>query len=230
MNPSRLIATVSDEKVSGYNKITLPIIREYAERCGAEFMNLTEPYDGGPGMWNYRTLVFAKLLNKYGTILYMDSDILINKGCPNIFDVVPVGKMAGVFEDVGSRKKERRERIKKINDFYGDIGEWNSGFMNGGFYVVWPKNHWMFHKINGKLWGNPGFDSGHFSYQIGAYKIPFHNLGYKWNHMTMFSEPWNGKADRFKSYIIHYAGKGIFDKDVKTKNEQIAKDAEKIYG
>jgi hypothetical protein len=87
----------------------------------------------------------------------------------------------------------------------------------------------MFKKINGKLWGGFGFDSGHLSYQIAANRIPFHDLGYRWNHMTMFSEDWNGNADRFKSYIIHYAGRGIFDKDVKTRIEQIEKDYKRIY-
>ena len=47
--------------------------------------------------------------------------------------------------------------------------------------------------------------------------------------MTMFSEPWNGSPDRFKSYIIHYAGAGIFDA-VPDRITQMKNDYNKIYG
>jgi len=62
-----------------------------------------------------------------------------------------------------------------------------------------------------------------------AHKLGFevHELSYKWNHMTMFSEPWNGNADRFESYIVHYAGQGIFDAG--GRQQQIQNDAEKVY-
>ena len=71
-------------------------------------------------------------------------------------------------------------------------------------------------------------------------------LDYRWNHMTMFSEPWNDNADRFESFIIHYAGRGVFDEaditeqalykhriDVdrqSCKVEQAKLDYKKIYG
>ena len=47
--------------------------------------------------------------------------------------------------------------------------------------------------------------------------------------MTMFSEPWNGSADRFKSHVIHYAGRGVFDSSVGNKVEQLKKDNNKLY-
>ena len=58
----------------------------------------------------------------------------------------------------------------------------------------------------------------------------FYELSYKWNHMTMFSEKWNKKADRFDSCIIHYAGGGRFERGVKDRLQQIKKDIKRAYG
>jgi hypothetical protein len=68
-----------------------------------------------------------------------------------------------------------------------------------------------------------GVRFGHLHNEVGA-DFDFD----KWNHMTMFSEPWNGNANRFDSYIIHYAGKGVFDKT--SRMEQIKSDKDIIYG
>lgn len=223
----KLVATVSDEQVSGYNIYTLPIIKEYASQCGADFINLTNPYEGGKGWWNYRTMKFYDLLDEYDSIFYMDSDAIITKNCPNIFEVVPDDTIGVVFEDKGSRQPERRNRIQRINEFYGPVN-WSTGFMNGGIYIV-HKCHKNIFKKTDKLWGYPGFDSGHISYHIAKYKLKHIDLGYSWNHMTMFSEPWCG-ANRFDSYIIHYAGNGIFDQDCPSREEQIKRDFYRIYG
>ena len=52
----------------------------------------------------------------------------------------------------------------------------------------------------------------------------------KWNHMTMFSEPWNGNASRFDSNIIHYAGNGIFENKHISRLNQIKEDLNFLYG
>ena len=44
----------------------------------------------------------------------------------------------------------------------------------------------------------------------------------------MFSEEWNGYPDRFESFIIHYAGAGIFEGGVYSRLEQIKKDKDRL--
>lgn len=60
---------------------------------------------------------------------------------------------------------------------------------------------------------------------FGVFELP-----YQWNHTTMFSQAWNGSPDRFKSYIIHYAGAGVFDPGVRNRLEQIQHDIEVVNG
>jgi len=93
----------------------------------------------------------------------------------------------------------------------------------------------IFTKINGKLWGEDfkvfGAIQAHIGYQIVNQDHKYVDLGYKWNHMSMFSEPWNGSLSRFNSYIIHYAGKCKFpDRGKRNRIQMIRDDIEIIYG
>jgi len=83
---------------------------------------------------------------------------------------------------------------------------------------------------NDKYWIGWGSADVHMSYMIHKFGFKVKELAYKWNHMTMFSEPWNNSANRFDSFIIHYGGGGIFDAGVKTKRQQMRLDFAKIYG
>ena len=83
---------------------------------------------------------------------------------------------------------------------------------------------------NGEYYLGWGSADLHMSYNIHKYDMKVHRLDHRWNHMAMFSEPWNKNADRFSSYIIHYAGRGIFDESVGSRIEQIKLDYKRIYG
>jgi len=227
-----LMATCADESVMEYARYTLPILRMYAERWGVEFQVLDDQsYNKmGGGMWNYRTIVFHELLEEYERIFYLDSDIVINKICPNIFDFVPYDTVGLVLEDKGSRLKNRRGRIAQIKAKFGGNEHWIEGFLNGGLYIVSNIHREIFTKINGKLYDGMGRDGNHYMYQIIKQGHKYVDLGYKWNHMSMFSEPWNGSASRFDSHIIHYAGGGNFpDKGKRSRNQLIKDDIKKIY-
>jgi len=84
--------------------------------------------------------------------------------------------------------------------------------------------------INDDYWKGSGQDDVHLGYNIYKHGFEVQDLGYKFNHMTMFSEKWNKSADRFASHIIHYAGQGVFDSGVRTGSEQLRHDYAKIYG
>ena len=71
-----------------------------------------------------------------------------------------------------------------------------------------------------------GIDDIHLGYQIHKMGFEIQELPFQWNHMTMFSEGWNGYANRFDSYIIHYAGAGTFDESNRTN--QIKNDIKKL--
>ncbi len=221
-----LMATCADENIMEYAHYTLPIFRMYAERWGIEFKVLDDQsYNKmGNGMWNFRTMEFYELLEIYDRIFYLDSDIVINKSCPNIFNIVPCDMVGLVLEDKGSRLKNRRGRIAQIKAAFGGNERWTEDLLNGGLYVVSKIHRDIFTKINGQFWNGPSCDGNHYMYQIKKQGHKYIDLGYKWNHMSMFSEPWNGSASRFDSYIIHYAGAAKFPNMGKRNRVQLIKD------
>ena len=227
-----LMATCSDDS-QAHSKYTLPFHRMYAKKWGADFKILddTSYNEMGFAMWNYRTMVFHELLKTYDRIFYLDSDIVINKNCPNIFEVVLPDTIGLVLEDKGSRLENRRKRIHLVKNAFGGCEHWKTGFLNGGLYIVSSIHREIFTKVDGKLWNGPGYDGNHYMYQIMKQDHKFVDLGFKWNHMSMFSEPWNGSLSRFDSYILHYAGGGKFpDKGDRSVLELMKDDIRRIYG
>ena len=228
-----LMATCADDIVMEYAQFTLPILKHYADKWDAEFKILEDKSynEMGKAMWNFRTMVFYDYFKTYDRILYVDSDIIVNRTCPNLFDIVPYDNIGLVMEDKGSRLKDRRKRIELIKEVFGGNEHWKEGFLNGGFYIVSKVHRDIFTKINGELWNGPGYDGNHYCYNIMKYNFKYIDLGYKYNHMAMFSEPWNGSPSRFDSYLLHYAGGAKFpDKGERTRVELIKDDIRKIYG
>ena len=196
--------------------------------CGpADF---TVPHHSGKPAHYYRVTKLYNMLESYDRILHLDTDMIINKDAPDIFNEVPEHMVGGVREDVGTRYHGRLNQIADIQNYYGDIG-WRTQYINEGTFVVSSQHKDIFLPHNDQYWTGWAGSQGHMNYNINKNGFEICNLGYKWNHMTMFSEEWNGSPSRLDSHIIHYAGGGIFEKDkFNSKIEQAIHDYKLIYG
>jgi hypothetical protein len=220
------IVTRADDNIREMTDLTFPRMRKYAEKCGCDFHVLShEPpvmtEDNRP---HYRITKVREMLLDYDRVLCLDADMLINNDCPNIFDLVPEDMVGTIYEDKGSRQANRRRRLMDLQSAWGDVG-WREGYTNAGTFLVSRMHRDIFLPHNGEYFLGWGSADLHMAYNIHKYGFKVFELDFRWNHMTMFSEPWNG-ADRFDSYIIHYAGKGIFD--CNNKLEQIKNDLERL--
>lgn len=182
-------------------KIPLEIISE---------KKYTENYEGNNIFNMFEKNQIYDLFEKYNRILRLDWDVLITPKCPNLFDVVPEERIGAVIEDRGSRKENRRWRIKKIQEEFNNIG-WTSGYFNAGVIVASKKHREIFYtkpeELN--LLKNINVEDREqtfLNYKIRQLGFKIFNLNYKFNHMSIFSEPWNNCQNRLQSYIIHYAG------------------------
>lgn len=225
-----LIVTRADENISEMTDITHPIIKKYAERVGADFyvLNKPSPCPDGKHRHHYRIFECKELLDKYDRILNLDSDILILPDCPDIFKLVPEDHIGSIYEDVGSRKEHRRALIKKVQLHWGTVG-WTSGYINTGIFICSKQHKEIFNTEQNDFWIDFGYDDIHLAYKAHKVGFPIYELPYKFNHMTIFSEPWNNNLSRFTSYIIHYAGAGIFETKFSNRLEQIKNDYEIVY-
>ena len=202
----RLIITRQDKYIQEMADITHPILKRYAEFCEADFQIFKNDDKYHP---HYKILQMYDLLKEYDRIACIGTDTLIMKDCPDIFKEVPIHKVGSIYEDRGTRQQDRRARIANVQRLREDVG-WAIGYINTDVLVVSKMHRDIFNLVHDDLYLSLGFDCIELGYQInrGGYEI--HELDYKWNHMTMFSESWNNNASRFDSFIIHYAGVGNF--------------------
>jgi|TARA_R110000803_G_scaffold113255_1_gene181616 lipopolysaccharide biosynthesis glycosyltransferase len=225
-----LVVTRADSNIESYTKVTLPIIESYSKEWEADFRILshTPSIMTEDEKTHYRILEVQQLLDEYDRILCLDSDMIITKNCPNPFDEVPFDCVGTIYEDKGSRQQDRKKHIHNIQQHWSNVG-WVSGYTNAGTFMLSNIHKNIFEPVNGEYYKGWGSVDVHLAYNIHKYNFKVHELSYKWNHMTMFSEGWNGSPNRFDSYIIHYAGHGIFDRNINSKVNQIHSDYKTIY-
>lgn len=226
-----LITTRCDERVKDLSDISHPIIKKYALECGADFMILDhEPEsDSGDGRPHYRIMKHYELHEQYDRILHLDTDMLLSPNCPNLFEHVPYEKIGTIYEDKGSRKEDRLRTILSALRKFGFI-KWYGGYINTGVFLTSKCHKDIYQKINGEFWKGFGSDDIQLGYLIRKHEMEVLELPFQFNHMTMFSHPWNNSADRFDSHIIHYAGRGIFDETAaNNKVEQMKLDYQRWY-
>lgn len=235
-NNVNLITTRADKNCEDWAELMHPVFKKYADRVKADFLilgesqNVPEASTGiGLGVYQYRIMEHYNLHAHYDRILHLDSDMLLMPSCPNLFEVVEEGSVGTIYEDVGSRRPQRAGCIKNAQSKFGDIG-WTEGYINTGVFVTSRQHRDIYQKIAGEYFTDWGTDDIHIGYLINKLGHKVQELPYQFNHMTMFSEHWNGSPDRFDSHIIHYAGSGIFEQGkVPNKIEQARSDYRRAY-
>ena len=221
-----LITTRADDNVKWLSDITHPVFREYAKFCNADFMVLDhEPpimsWDNRP---HFRITKHYDLHEEYDRILHLDTDIIVNKNAPNIFEYVPEDKIGCVLEDWGreERVKDRRGMMKDIQEEWEDIG-WDKNYINSGVFVTSKMHRDIYLPFKGKYWTSHGSDDIHMGYMIKHLNYEIFELPYQFNHTGTYSEAWNGSPDRMNSFFLHYAGgEGI--------KRELVRDFQVIYG
>jgi len=227
-----LIVTRAADNIREMADLTHPIIRKFAKQWGADFLVLRNDSDctDEGGKVHYRIMELYDLFEEYDRIMNIDSDVIINKNCPNLFSMVPYDEIGVIFEDKGSRLNDRRGRINKVQAAWGDIG-WREGYINIGISLFSKSHKEIFRKVKGRYWEDRGFPDVHLGYQIHKLGFKICELDWRFNHMTMFSERWNGSPSRFDSHILHYAGQGDFpDRGKRSRVQIIRDDIKRIYG
>ena len=196
--------------------ICMPSVEAYCEKYDLDLHVITEVKYQIQALPDYNYLTFEKnqvydCFEKYDRILRLDSDALITPHCPNVFDIVPEDAIGAVFEDVGSRAPHRRMNIKKVQEELGDVN-WRKNYFNSGVIVISRCHRDLFRLTDGDIALIQSKHLGEMkeqtflNWRVRQQNIPVHELDFRFNHMSMFSEEWNGRPDPLESYILHYAG------------------------
>lgn len=132
-----------------YNLVK-PMMQAYADRCGADLVLIDQPLDET----NRRSVFSQKLLipdylKAYEVVAFLDLDIIITPGCPDIFQEIPQGcGLAAVLNPRGTEKFRKmfaeNERIlnETVMDYFTSrnfpADDRLVGNINGGVLVFRP--------------------------------------------------------------------------------------------
>ncbi len=195
-----------------------PLMQRYCDRFGLDYVEIRDTAFSFKGVDpDYNYLNFEKFqafdaLSRYERILRLDTDVLISPAAPNIFDQVPESCMGVVYEDCGNKAEKRHADMEEVaREFQGS--PWNRHrYFNSGVMVVSRRHRDVFRLTpqdrraieSGRL-GRPK-EQNLCNWKVREAGCPIHELDYRFNHMRMFSERWNGAPHRLGSYFVHYAG------------------------
>ncbi len=231
MPTNHAIVTASvGEGFSEMGGITQPLMENYANRCMADFVVITDPLIssqfGLPA--RYEKFQLFDLFERYERILFLDNDILVTPDAPNVFELVSPHQFAAVSETSFSRAG------LDIDLTQGVLGSvvWDTPYFNTGVMVA-SRDHlvlfdptrpellqWNLFSATDPRYHPAGEDQAYLNYLINSLKVPFLDLGYRFNHTRVRTDT----HKRFHSHFIHYAGPSGFRYG--TRINQMRKDAE----
>lgn len=92
-----VVVIAPDTRPQAELAITRPLIKQYAERVGADYIELCEPAQLNHGAANKYAV--CDIAEHYEQTLLIDTDVIPTPEAPDIFDAVPLGKW-GMVDDL----------------------------------------------------------------------------------------------------------------------------------
>jgi Methyltransferase domain len=196
-----VVQVVSGRAAQREHEITRPSVEAYAAAIDAEFRVRTFPDDRPPAALKF---LIREQLDAYDRILLLDTDVVIRRGSPDIFQLVPHGRIGAwrqdrVFPDMTSALN------KEFRHHEGSSAEPLTTYINSGVLVI-PREQYdildpppVTHFL-----GLPLHEEAYLNSKIFDEKRPFFNLSYDFNFIPSSN---TFLDDRFGSFI-HLAGAG----------------------
>ena len=208
---------VDYEKIAS---LTHSSIRDYAKKIGADFkyIDKKEIAETTPHWEKFQIYNF---LNEYERVLYIDTDLIIRKDCPDLFELVPIDKL-GMFEEGQFTDRCKELMIDICREYNVILPEWNGKYYNSGVIVASQKHKELFKKPEKEIFNF--YEQSYINMMITKLNIDMYELHYKFNRMSCVDR-FTGE-DRHNSYIIHYAG-FLFNTNINNLLRIIALDLEK---
>lgn len=184
--------------------LTVPTMRAYAERIGADFIvidKIPEHYEFLDYSAYWAKFILRDYLDTYSRIIYIDLDATITDDCPNLFELVPEAEFGALVED--DYGIDQTEEIGIIQAKCGDIG-WKRTYFNVGVMVFGQAHKAVFTLDKAMMSGTKYPEQTAMNYNLHKAGIPLFKLSHKFNHMYFLRDV--NLTERNASYISHYAG------------------------
>lgn len=199
----RAIATlVIGRKAEALFAVARPTFEAYAKRVGASLEVLRHnplKHRGAPdyfGKWGLH-----RLLQRYSRVLYIDCDVIIAPDAPDLFAMVPRGKL-GAFPE--GAHIDRRAEFAIVERALGQIPGWTTDrYFNAGLMLLDNCHAPLFdHETKFNL-GTEFHDQTILNWQVCALGIEIHPLPTQANAIYPYV------TDPTGAWFTHYAGYGF---------------------
>ncbi|WP_261592424.1 glycosyltransferase [Pseudoalteromonas holothuriae] len=199
------------KRYSKMASLTLPTHKAYAKKIGAEFVEIKEfdlPFIESEYSAYWAKFKLFELLSEYERIIFLDLDTVVQKNCPNLFDIVEVEQFAVLYEtDFGI------DQTIEINDMIQKMPQikWGTEYFNVGVMVM-SSCHKPIFEFNEESQGGLKYpEQTLLNYNVNKLGCEVFHLPIQFNHMLFLNvDP----SERIDSYIIHYAGLASEVKDI----------------
>jgi hypothetical protein len=209
---NKLVVSLSFGIFDDISKISFPLMKQYAERIGADFRCIVPNTNAiAP---NLNKSQIKDLLETYDRVVYLDCDTLVRPDCPDLFDIVPYGWM-GMYDEGSALPKDKLDvRWWFMDQYAGAFGytlpAHVDSYFNAGVMVA--------DKTHAELFSLPpvtdpryiASDQTCMNIRIVMDKPRMFHLPVCFNQMC-FNAP---KNQYLCSFIVHFAG---YEKDERLK-------------
>lgn len=193
------VVTVTFDEHWELAKYTHPILKAYAEKINADFVVIKDRKY--PNFFpQYEKFQIPSILNEYDRICYIDTDAIVKKNTPDLFQVVPEEKFGIVDErQYGTNLVWTDEAIARQYLPYGFTPkiEHNTGVM------IFSRLHRDVFE-NPLLLNTPYYDQPWINIQLEQQKVDILELPHTYNYSPLHLLPSPELAP--KLHILHYAG------------------------
>lgn len=234
MNKYGIYTIVAGDYAKSYADLCLPSQKAYAEYVNADFYVLTEN-DMKPEYPTAHFLVWAAmekfLQSEHERFLFLDADIIVQRGTPDIFAEHAPGKMymrfGHSFEKIEKWVKDSRERNEwPTEDTFDPTGAMDKYYSSGVIladrdqietFLSVSKPPFVIGYCKGEMY--------HYNYFLAKGNIPVTEMHPRWHFTRAWADGVNGKSladggvDKLEDiYLMHYAVQG--DKVIAIKNDR----------
>ncbi len=208
-------------------RYTLPAMRHYAARIGADFIACREasvsrrfPPLGHPAASAVLEKIHVRsLLRDYERVLYVDGDVLIAPEAPDIFETHPNAAACYLLEE--GRHADRSLDVATLCEALGPLPNWprhegrpvyyNSGVMLFGRDATFL-DHLVEEEFLRAVLIDDHWDQTYFNLLIARHDFEIRPLAGEFNWMNLF-----GRDARVRrcAHFIHYAGEGFSRRELR---------------
>ena len=195
---TRCVLTVATgRKFRELLEVTRPSLQAYAEKCNADFIELTNETEL---WWGFEKCRARHFVEQYDETLFVDADCVVNPAAPSIFGRSESLALHNDYHFLHSTDWLRKERIS-IADALGTKFEQRDVGLNSG--VVYARRE------AAAVWTRPpdNIPQSQTSEQTfveqSAFRLGYSDLDDRWNWQFYFWDFWAKAPD---AWIVHFAG------------------------